>query len=451
MKRENFSSYVQLLHNNGVDRLYHVTSRENWESIRMNGIYSADNLNKNNINGRFLTDEMSRLYDAKLGLNQFVHLSFSANPVFLESALKANMLSEDYLVVEISLDVLNNDKVIFCNMDSHYKEVLKGTSYSSLASIDLKSASSIERNSVASKERRFCTAEILIPGHISSSHILNRIELDNRINNIQKGDEFKRNLIVLMVDETVNMNHPIHVNGNTYLSASEYAEDAINKFITKIARSYNTDGVISDKYDVAVFGCGYSYGIAPLWDRKYSEDGGSFRSTHDLYDSYVKNLGEGSPRWIQTGAKSYDPNYEKAFKKVKEFLLDWLDNNSIYCNPPIVILLTSGMSVYKDPAGFTQGCADLKQLQTLSGNVILWQIEYTPMVSNGILCPDSDGNMGNLDPFALFMSKQVSVLPDIYMKNLLKIKPDANESTKYLCLGVNTDLSHITNLILEES
>jgi hypothetical protein len=254
-----------------------------------------------------------------------------------------------------------------------------------------------------------------------------------------------------MVDETVNMNHPIHVNGNTYLSASEYAEDAINKFITKIARSYNTDGVISDKYDVAVFGCGYSYGIAPLWDRKYSEDGGSFRSTHDLYDSYVKNLGEGSPRWIQTGAKSYDPNYEKAFKKVKEFLLDWLDNNSIYCNPPIVILLTSGMSVYKDPAGFTQGCADLKQLQTLSGNVILWQIEYTPMVSNGILCPDSDGNMGNLDPFALFMSKQVSVLPDIYMKNLLKIKPDANESTKYLCLGVNTDLSHITNLILEES
>jgi hypothetical protein len=108
------------------------------------------------------------------------------------------------------------------------------------------------------------------------------------------------------------------------------------------------------------------------------------------------------------------------------------------------------MSVYQNPAGFSQGCNELKQLQTLSGNLILWQVEYTPVASSGVLCPDCEGNMDNLDPFALFMSKQVSVLSDIYVKNLMKIKPDTDESTKYLCLGVNTDLSHITNLILEE-
>lgn len=450
MKRENFDSYKDLLRENGVDRLYHITSRENWESIRMNGIYSVDNQLKNDISSRPLRDEISRKYNEQLGLNKYVHLSFSSNPVFLESALKSNNITEDYLVIEISLDVLNNDETIFCNMDSHYEEVMKGTSYSSLSSIDIKSAAAIQRDNISLRDRRFCTAEILIPAHISSAHILNRIELDNKIHDIQKGDEFKRNLIVIMVDETIKMNHPVQINGNSFVSALKYVETAINKFITKVALSYNSKGKVSDKYDIAVFGCGYSYGIAPLWDRKYCDDGGSFRSTHELYESYIKNLGEGSPRWIQTRANSYDPNYEKAFKKVKEFLQDWLDNNSIYCNPPIVILLTSGMSVYQNPAGFSQGCNELKQLQTLSGNLILWQVEYTPVASSGVLCPNCEEGMDNLDPFALFMSKQVSVLPDIYVKNLMKIKPDTDESTKYLCLGVNTDLSHITNLILEE-
>jgi hypothetical protein len=320
MKRDNFDSYIQLLRDNGVDRLYHVTSRENWESMRMNGIYSAENQQRNNMAGRPIMDEMSRIRDHKLGLDKYVHLSFSANPVFLEAALKAKTAGEDYLVVEISLDVLNNDEVIFCNMDSHYEDVLKGTSYSHLSSINIKAAAATQRDQIALKNRRFCSAEILIPAHVSSGHILNRIELDNKVNDIQKGDEFKRNLIVIMVDETVNMKHPIIVRGHSYSSAAKYAEAAINKLITKVALSYNAGGKVSDKYDIAVFGCGYSYGIAPLWDRKYSDDGCSFRSAHDLYDTFIRKLGEGTPRWIQTGSNSYDANYEKAFKKVKEFL-----------------------------------------------------------------------------------------------------------------------------------
>lgn len=451
MKRDNFDSYIQLLRDNGVDRLYHVTSKENWESIRMNGIYSAENQQKNNIAGRPIMDEMFKLRDNKLRLDKYVHLSFSANPVFLEAALKAKTASEDYLVIEISLDVLNNDEVIFCNMDSHYDDVIKGTSYSSLSSINIKAASANQRDQIALQDRCFCSAEILIPAHVSSGHILNRIELDNKVNDIQKGDEFKRNLIVIMVDETINMKHPILVNGNSYSSAAKYAEAAINQFITKVALSYNSGGKISDKYDIAVFGCGYSYGIAPLWDRDYSDDGGSFRSTHDLYDTYVKNLGSGTPRWIQTGSNSHDSNYEKAFIKVKEFLREWLDNNSIYCNPPIVILLTSGLSVYQNPAGFSNGCSDLKQLQTLSGNVILWQIEYNPMLNASLLCPEGDGDTAYFDPFAQFMSKQVSVLPDIYTKNLMKIKGNVAEGKLYLCFGVNADLLDITDLLLEES
>lgn len=450
MKRDNFDSYIQLLRDNGVDRLYHVTSRENWESIRMNGIYSAENQQRNNMASRPIMDEMSRIRDHKLGLDKYVHLSFSANPVFLEAALKAKTAGEDYLVVEISLDVLNNDEVIFCNMDSHYEDVLKGTSYSHLSSINIKAASATQRDQIALKNRRFCSAEVLIPAHVSSGHILNRIELDNKVNDIQKGDEFKRNLIVIMVDETVNMKHPIIARGHSYSSAAKYAEAAINKLITKVALSYNSGGKVSDKYDIAVFGCGYSYGIAPLWDRKYSDDGCSFRSAHDLYDTFIRNLGEGTPRWIQTGSNSYDANYEKAFKKVKEFLQDWLDNNSIYCNPPIVILLTSGLSVYQNPAGFSNGCNELKQLQTLSGNVILWQIEYNPMSNTSVLCPEEDGDTAGLDPFALFMSKQVSVLPDMYTKNLMKIRSNVDNGNRYLCFGVNADLLNITDLLMED-
>ena len=169
MKRDNFDSYIQLLRDNGVDRLYHVTSKENWESIRMNGIYSAENQQKNNIAGRPIMDGMFKLRDNKLRLDKYVHLSFSANPVFLEAALKAKTASEDYLVIEISLDVLNNDEVIFCNMDSHYDEVIKGTSYSSLSSINIKAASATKREQVALKDRCFCSAEILIRPYLESN------------------------------------------------------------------------------------------------------------------------------------------------------------------------------------------------------------------------------------------------------------------------------------------
>ena len=116
-----------------------------------------------------------------------------------------------------------------------------------------------------------------------------------------------------------------------------------------------------------------------------------------------------------------------------------------------MILLTSGLSVYQNPAGFSNGCSDLKQLQTLSGNVILWQIEYNPMLNASLLCPEGDGDTAYFDPFAQFMSKQVSVLPDIYTKNLMKIKGNVAEGKLYLCFGVNADLLDITDLLLEES
>lgn len=450
MKRENFDSYTQLLRENGVDRLYHITHRENWESIRLNGIYSSESIAKKNISAKFISDEVTHACDEKLGLNGYVHLTFSTNPVFLASALKANIIGNDYIVIEIALNVLNNDETIFCNMDSHYDDAMKGTNITSLSSINFSAATATDRSKIAFKDRRFCTAEILVPGHISSEHILNRIEIDNIINDIQKGDEFKRNLLVVMVDETTNMRLPITINGHSYPSISKYVEGAVNKLINEVALSYNSNGKIKNKYDIAVFGCGYTYGIAPLWNRQYSDDGGSFRSTHDLFDTYVKSLGERAPQWIQVGNDSFDPNYAKAFKKVKEFLQDWLDNNSIYCNPPIVLLLTSGLSVYDNPAAHAQGCTEIKQLQTLAGNVILWQIEYAPMSSTSVLCPEVNGDIGDLDPFAIFMSRHASVLPDIHKEYLRRVKPETEESLDYLCFGVNVDISDIKSLLLED-
>jgi hypothetical protein len=115
-----------------------------------------------------------------------------------------------------------------------------------------------------------------------------------------------------------------------------------------------------------------------------------------------------------------------------------------------VILLTSGLSVYQNPAGFSNGCSELKQLQTLSGNLLLWQIEYNPMLNTNLVCPEEDGDTAGLDPFALFMSKQVSVLPDMYTKNLMKIRSNVDNGNRYLCFGVNADLLNITDLLMED-
>lgn len=449
MKRDNFEKFITLLHENGIEKLYHITHRQNWDSIRTKGIYSSANLRRNNIQAQSSVDDVNQYVDIDSRLDDYVHLSFSPYPVFLEAAIKADMLDKDYLIIEISLDILNNDETIFCNMDSHYKDVSKGTNYCSLCNIDLNIASASQRKGIAAKHRRFCSAEILVPGFISSSLILNKTELDNRINEIQKEEAFRRTALVIMVDQTTNMNNEIAINGQEYRTISKHIEEAINKLVTRIALSYHTGGKILNRYDVAIVGFGNTDEAIPLWNSEFSYGCGPFRSVHTLYDSYVKHFGE-SPKWVRSSSNCQNSNIRKSFEKVKELLQDWLDNNSIYANPPVVLLLTSVSSIYDDPAGYIKGCSELKKLQTFSGNVLLWQIEYSSINKESILCPALEKEGESLDPIGSFMIQHGSLIPNNYLDRLNNLRENVVESDRYSCLGVNVDINDIADLLLED-
>ena len=86
MLRTDIAKYFDLLRQNGIDRLYHITSRDNWTSIRKHGLYSVNLLKQRGIEGyRSYADKVTRKSDEAIGADAFVHLSFSPYPIFLEA------------------------------------------------------------------------------------------------------------------------------------------------------------------------------------------------------------------------------------------------------------------------------------------------------------------------------------------------------------------------------
>ena len=84
MIRQDFENHIELLREHGVDKLYHITSRDNWESIRKHGLYSVELMRQRGIEGhRSYNDIVTRKSDEAAGLNRYIHLSFSSNPIFL--------------------------------------------------------------------------------------------------------------------------------------------------------------------------------------------------------------------------------------------------------------------------------------------------------------------------------------------------------------------------------
>lgn len=94
-------------------RLYHFTDSRNLESIRQSkGLYSYRNLSKNKINTNTGGDEASIKMDNQLGLDKYIHLSFTSDsPMYY----KVKNLNKSLKYLEIDISVVNQDGVIFCD------------------------------------------------------------------------------------------------------------------------------------------------------------------------------------------------------------------------------------------------------------------------------------------------------------------------------------------------
>lgn len=151
--------------------IYHITSSNNIPLIQQNGLSPYAILKNNGIEVTTGGDTDSLNLDQFLGLDKYIHLSFTQwCPMFAEKEAKG----ENLYRLSISLDVLDQPDVLFCNKiatsnDAVFYDYINTTTFDLEAVygyLDWSSPDGQKRRNVAEKY------EILVPNTITPDMIL---------------------------------------------------------------------------------------------------------------------------------------------------------------------------------------------------------------------------------------------------------------------------------------
>jgi len=157
--------------------VYHITSKKNLCSIMQEGLLPYFDLKAKGMNVETGGDDNSLNIDHCLGLDKYIHLSFTSwCPMFFRNKQKRG----DLILLHIKLDVIDQPNVIFCdriatardaifynNLDFNFFDFEAVYGYS-----DWKTKEGQERRSKTEKY------EILVPNHIPPDKIIGTTALE---------------------------------------------------------------------------------------------------------------------------------------------------------------------------------------------------------------------------------------------------------------------------------
>ncbi len=154
--------------------VYHLTSEKNLQLIQKRGLSSYSQLKAKNISVTTGGDETSLAIDNNLGLDKYIHLSFTDwCPMFYEK----EQLGEKLYTLHISLDVLDQSGVLFCDKiattnDAFFYDYLDLDVFdfeAVYARLDWRTPIGQKRRNQAEKY------EILVPNYIAPEKIIDAI------------------------------------------------------------------------------------------------------------------------------------------------------------------------------------------------------------------------------------------------------------------------------------
>ena len=172
--KPNQNSYIDVLLDNGVKKLYHFTDRSNLDSIRkQGGLYSWDYMYRNKIPiSRQGGDQLSKMLDTRRGLQNYVRLSVCNNHPMMFHAKKEKRLIEP-VILEIDPAVVTWYQTLFADRNANSNEHLRGTSLEALKRIHFESCLKPNPFELDDNEKPFYQAEILVWEFVPSKYILN--------------------------------------------------------------------------------------------------------------------------------------------------------------------------------------------------------------------------------------------------------------------------------------
>lgn len=451
MNKNEFGELKSILLEHGIDRLFHVTDRSNWTSIKENnGIRSSDSLrNCEAIYRGSCGDCVSRYIDQDLSLGDYIHLSFIPEAPWLKAAEKAGFI-KDPITIEVPLDVLLDEDTLFSSGSPSDSSSLIGRDKESFRRIDFDTLVKGPHQVSDPVKRKVFQSEALVKRFIPFDRILNLSDIENQINGTKLEGSYKRSAVIFLIDQSVSMGRSIILNGQSKGSISSAVSEMVDKVIQQIATGGINNPSRLNPFDIAVIG--YGEDCHCIWANNAPL--GEFASVEQLFDHYFRNgfLEPGAFKWVNSQNNSFSADMSLAFKYVMEMVQHWIISNDNNCIPPCIIHITDAEKLGMQSRGTVQIARQIMHIENRNGAATIWNIQMNPHDSHPVVLP-TDEDTGSLNAHGYFLYQMSSSLGSkecLHLKDSLPEWADSEYVGERKALLVNPgDLSIIHRFLIE--
>lgn len=269
-RRKDFEEFKQILGKYHISKFYHFTDRDNIESIIKNGgLFSYGDCVRRGIRiNRPGGSELSHELDYNQNLQDYVRISICKKHPMMFTAIHDERIVNP-VILEIDTDVLFIEGNIFSDKNAARNDSNKGTSFDDFNRIHFNTVIQRSQFDVEEDEQEYYQAEILVPHHIPLHYILNITHF--QVKESEKGvTQIKRPYSAFITEKNpaglfliLNQSYPTEeliTFEDKKMPKSQIECMIINQVINELIVRNTSNGIIDDKYQLAVVGYGdYAY------------------------------------------------------------------------------------------------------------------------------------------------------------------------------------------------
>ena len=469
-KKRNWQEFEQVLKDNRITKLYHFTDFDNLESIiKHGGLYSWADCEEKGIKiAKPGGGDLSRSLDKKGRLERYVRLGFTGDHPMKYVAMEDGRISNP-VVLEINLEAALWDDTLYADRNATRNGANVGGTVDDLKAIRFGLFNRMMRYYDMTEEAKmYYQAEVLVKNFIPLKYITNisnfGIPIPAQPKQLQAKIPYTAQItrntptaFIFLVDHSVSMQQKTTLYGEE-MTMAEAAARIVNNQINELVLRCVKMGDTRHYYDIAVVGYGekaYSGWQGELEGRKFVSPEElkahpytkittrkEIRTRKGVQVKEVEQV-----QWVSARHDGHWTHYHEAFDYARDLLADWMiDHHEKDCYPPTVIHITDGVFNHASKEQVVQEANELKEMFTNDGNVLLFNIHFTPdLNANSVACPIAKSELGG-DPYAETLFELSSLLPERYNQDIARCLND-NRAGRHVAMGMNADATTLIKLM----
>lgn len=462
-RRKDYREFKQVLEKYNISRFYHFTDRENVDSIiRNGGLFSYGDCIKQGIHiSRPGGSELSHELDEKENLQNYVRVSICKKHPMMYYAIQDERIVNS-VILEIDTDILFIEGNIFSDKNAVRSDSHKGGSFVDFNRIHFNTASRRSQFDVDEDEQEYYQAEILVPHHIPLHYILNIADFQTR--DIERGTTTVKRPYSSIISEgnpvgvffILNQSDPtkeIISFDSTEMSKASAECGIIDQVINELIVQNTSNGVIDDRYNIAVLGYGdYVFNCLK---------GKGIQSLNELNDNPIfvkthikeirtrqgaKTIEQKRPVWVKPRSRG-GAYLNKALNSVKKLVDKWTEEH-MDSFPPIIIHITEYRYHGAEDSEMIQLAKEIKSLLTNDGNALFFNIHLTWNENTvPVVFPSNESKISESYYGSMYYLMS-SVLPQSFYNNM-RIRENSTEyQEQHIGFAMNIKISDLLPTIL---